>query len=243
MMNTQIIKETQTTQRTRQMNTQSELFKTMTITSKLMFKQAIAVTILLTPFFSAIIPVNAAPVNPSALPHYVPNGSRQASRHITVQPDGWNSLTPWGEAINTANSEGYVEMRSWEMVCQVNGNRTTIVSDLRNVGVSLYLTERWYWNDQNTPISIEKTQEGLRMAVKNGGVTHWWLNTPRPRFQNVEDCEVTAEIRMSPGVFVGIGGDFWVDTTSGWNGQDVNNKYMGRSDWHDHNGGWQTIRF
>ena len=197
----------------------------------------------LTRLLSAMIAVNATPVNPSNLPPYVPNGAREASRNITVQPDGWSSLTPWGEAINTANSEGYVEMRSWEMVCEVNGRQTTVVSGLDNLGAALYLTNPWYGNDQNTRISIEQTDNGLRMPVRNGKVTHWWLNTPRPEVENAENCEVTADIRMSEGVYVAIGGDFWVDPTSDWAGQNVNNKFMGRSTWSNYSGGWQTIRF
>ena len=203
----------------------------------------IKISTLLLTSLSLATPAFAEPVNPSALPDYVPSGTRSGSHHIVSQPDGWSALTPWGEAINTANSEGYVEMRSWEMVCEVNGRQTTVVSGLDNIGSALYLTNPWYGNDENTRLSIEQTANGLRMPVPNGKVTHWWLNAPRPQVENAENCEVTAEIRMSRGVYVAIGGDFWVDPTSDWAGQDVNNKFMGRSDWHDHRGGWQTIRF
>lgn len=202
---------------------------------------------LVTTTFLAIIsttfPAIANPVEPSALPDYVPNGARAASRHITVQPSGWNSLTPWGEAINTSSTEGYVEISSWEMICDVNGNKTTVVSGLQNIGAGAYLTEPWYGNDENTRLGTQDIEDGLRISVMPDTVSHWWLNTPRPEVENAQNCEVTAQIRMSPGVFVSIGADWWVDTMSGWNGQDVNNKYMGRSDWHDHVGGWQTIRF
>jgi hypothetical protein len=200
-------------------------------------------TALIASIVSIAAPAIAEPVPPSSLPNYVPVGSRTAARHISVQPNGWNSLTPWGEAINTTRSDGYIEMASWEMICNVNGIQTIIVSGLQNVGARAYLTEPWYGNDENTPIMIQETDNGLRIPVMPGEVAHWWLNTPRPEVENVQNCEVTAQVRMSPGVFTSFGGDWWVDTTSGWDGQDVNNQYMGRSDWHDHIGGWQTIRF
>jgi hypothetical protein len=193
--------------------------------------------------FSIVSPANAEPVDPPALPDYVPHGARAASRHISVQPQGWTSLNPWGEAINTAQSEGYIEMASWEMVCDVNGVQTTVDSELQNVGASAYLTDPWYGNDENFQLRVQRTDNVLRIPVIPGRVSHWWLNTPRPQVENAQNCEVTAEVRMSPGVFASFGGDWWVDTTSGWDGQDVNNKYMGRSDWHDHVGGWQTITF
>jgi hypothetical protein len=208
-----------------------------------MSRKNIATAALLLTTASVAPPVAAEPVPPSALPDYVPAGSSAASRHISEQPSNWNSLTPWGEAINTSSTQGYVKIRSWDMTCDVNGNRTTVVSSLNDVGAALYLTQPWYGNDENTQISPQKTENGLRMPVVPGKVTHWWLNTPRPTVENAQNCEVTAQVKTSPGVFVAIGGDWWIDPTSGWAGQNVNNKYMGRSDWHNYLGGWQTIQF
>jgi len=188
--------------------------------------------------------VTTEPVNPSELPSYIPSGSREASSYFSVQPDGWSSATPWGEAINTAQSEGYIEIRSWKMVCDVNGNPTTVVSDLQQVEAASFQTEPWYGSNENTPISIEETENGhLRMPVSQGEVTHWFKQTPRPQVENAQDCYVTAEVKMSPGVLVAVGADWWVDPTSDYAGQYVNNKIIGRSGWHESAGNWQTIQF
>ncbi|MBF2088338.1 MAG: hypothetical protein IGR80_10640 [Synechococcales cyanobacterium K44_A2020_017] len=211
--------------------------------SKYIFRKLPTVTAIFLFTVTIAAPAIAEPVDPSALPTYVPAGSRAAARHISVQPAGWTSVTPWGEAINTTQAEGYIEMASWEMVCDVNGTQTIMVSGLQDIGAGAYLTNPWYGNDENTVLETQRTEYGLRIPVIPGRVAHWWLNTPRPEVENAQNCEVTAQVRMSPGVFASFGGDWWVDTTSGWNGQDVNNQYMGRSDWHDHVGGWQTIRF
>ena len=189
-----------------------------------------------------ILPVKAEPVSPSQVPSFVPSGARSASRYNNIQPNGWTSLTPWAEAITTSESEGYVEIANWEMVCNVNGGTTTVVSGLENIGAGFYLVQPWYGGDQHSLFQPQMTENGLRLPVRAGNVTHWWLNR-RPRVENAQNCQVTAQVRMSEGVLVGVGGDWWVDQSSGWAGQDVNNIYLGRSDWHNNGGGWQTIRF
>jgi hypothetical protein len=189
-----------------------------------------------------ILPVQAEPVSPSQVPSFVPSGALSASRYNQNQPSGWSSVTPWGEAINTASKEGYVEIAHWEMICQVNGSPTTVVSGLQNIGAGFYLAQPWYGGDQHSLFQPQITENGLHLPVRAGTVTHWWLNR-RPRVENAQNCQVTARVRMSEGVLVGVGGDWWINQTAGWAGQDVNNRYLGRSDWHNYEGGWQTIRF
>lgn len=182
-------------------------------------------------------------VEPSEVPSYVPEQERDASQHRLVQPSNWNSLTPWGEAINTTSSEGYVEIRSWEMTCEVNGNSETVVSGLENLEAGLFLTDPWYDEDENTPIVPETTEEGFRMPVTEERVTHWWLSSPRPEVEDAENCNLTVKVKISSGVLVSVGGDWWIDSTSGWDGEGVNNQFMGRSDWYSNGDGWQTIKF
>lgn len=191
---------------------------------------------------SQTVPVLAKPVSPSALPSYTPAGARQGAIWNPQMPSGWNSLTPWGQSINTAASSGTVEIRTFDMTCVVNGRPTQITSGLDRLEAGIYLAEPWFHQDLNTRITAQRTPEGtLKLTVPKGKVTHWWIRAPRPRVSNARDCRVTSQMRMSKGVFSSIGGDFWLNPTTGWQGQDVANIAIGISNWHDSEGGWQTV--
>ena len=187
--------------------------------------------------------VQARPVDPSEVPTFVPQGSRGASRYNSEQPSNFSSATPWLEAINTSNQERIVEMSDWRMICETPNGTQVVASGLNNIGAGFYLQEPWYGNDQNTRLTPQRTSSGtIIFPVKPNRITHWFLDN-RPTIRQGRNCTVTARVRMSEGVFVGAGADWWVNTTSGWCGQDVCNIYQGRSAWHNHEGGWQTIRF
>ncbi|WP_157094616.1 hypothetical protein [Picosynechococcus sp. PCC 7117] len=159
-----------------------------------------------------------------------------------IQPRGWTSLSHWGEAI-AIGTDGFIEMKDLKMTCEVDGQRQTIVSGLSNVGAGRYLIDPWYGGDNQGAITITKTPEGyLKIPVKQGHISHWW-SSKRPRIINGRNCRVESTIKASPGVYFSIGGDWWIDQSSGWAGDMVNNVYMGRSSWFDYNGGWQEVVF
>ncbi|MCG9890576.1 MAG: hypothetical protein MH252_05845 [Thermosynechococcaceae cyanobacterium MS004] len=187
-------------------------------------------------------PAVARPVSPSSLPSYVPQGARKGEIWYPQMPQNWNSITPWGQAINPTNQSGIVEIRTFEMTCLVNGRAMLITTGLDRLEAGIYLANPWFYNDQNTLIRPQRTANGtVQLPVPQGRVTHWWIRTPRPTVPNARNCTVTSQMRMSAGVLASIGGDYWVNRTTGWQGQDVANIPIGISNWHNSEGGWQTL--
>lgn len=188
------------------------------------------------------LPLQAAPVDPAQVPGIVPSHARFAVSYLRQAPPGWSSLTPWGEAITTGGSEGFVDLRNWHTTCLVDGQRRTVSNGLADIGGGYYRLNPWYQGDLQVRFPIQVVNGALRLPVSPERVSHWWL-TRRPLINGAAQCEVTAQVRFSPGVLVSIGGDYWINPTAPYAGDMVNNRYMGRSAWHDHNGGDQVIEF
>ena len=168
-----------------------------------------------------------------------PSGARQAAIWNQSMPIGWTAITPWGQAIG---NNGNVEIKSLEIWCDVNGVHKTIINDITRLEAGLYKTVPWFGNDTNTPITPTKTVQGTyKLPVFNGKITHWWFKTPRPSVQNAKNCYVKSEMKMTSGIFASVGGDYWRNSTTGWQGQDIANKAIGMSDWYDNIGDWQTL--
>ncbi|MCS5691285.1 hypothetical protein NZK33_04700 [Cyanobium sp. FGCU-6] len=176
------------------------------------------------------------------MPVIVPSHARFAVSFLRQQPAGWSSLTPWGEAITTAGSEGFVELKAWRTTCLVDGQRRTVSDGLADIGGGYYRLNPWYQGDLQARYPIQTINGAVRLPVSPERVSHWWL-TRRPSISGASQCEITAEVRLSPGVLVSIGGDYWINPTAPYAGDMVNNRYMGRSAWHDHIGGDQVIVF
>ncbi|QPN70091.1 hypothetical protein [Synechococcus sp. CBW1108] len=54
----------------------------------------------------------AAQLDPTRVPGIVPSDRGFAVSYLRQAPSGWSSLTPWGEAITTGGSEGFVYLRN-----------------------------------------------------------------------------------------------------------------------------------
>lgn len=187
-------------------------------------------------------PAMAEPLNPERVPDLLPAHVRFALTDLRQQPAGWSSLTSWGEAVTTEAAEGFVDMKNWRMTCLIDGQRKTVINGLNDIGGGFYKLNPWYEGDLQTLFQIQSLSDAIRIPVRPKTISHWWLNR-RPSVTGASNCEVTAEIQMSPGVYVSIGGDYWVNPSVPYAGDKVNNHFMGRSAWHDSVGGYQTITF
>jgi hypothetical protein len=117
-----------------------------------------------------------------------------------------------------------------------------VINGLGDIGGGFYKLNPWYEGDLQTLFQIQPMNGAIRIPVRPNKISHWWLSR-RPSVTGASNCEVTAEILMSPGVYVSIGGDYWVNPSAPYAGDKVNNHFMGRSAWHDSVGGYQTITF
>ena len=76
----------------------------------------------------------AAQLDPTRVPGIVPSDRGFAVSYLRQAPSGWSSLTPWGEAITTGGSEGFVDLRNWRTIYLVDGQRRTVTDGLGDFG-------------------------------------------------------------------------------------------------------------
>lgn len=181
----------------------------------------------------------ALPLTSDQVPSVVPRHASFPVHYNNHQPEEWNSAAHWGESFG----QGHIDVKDIKMICMVNGREQVVFNDLNNLGAGKYNLDPWYVGDFQGPLRIQRIDDFVRIPVESSYISHWWPSRRPNNLQNARDCRVESTIRASEGVFFSIGADWWIDSTSGWAGDMVNNRYMGRSAWFDHRGGWQTVVF
>ncbi len=181
-------------------------------------------------------PTFADIVSPGTLPAYVPSAARKAAIWKNGIPQGWSAITPWGQAIGNGN----IEIKSFEIWCDFGKVTKIISNDLAIVGASLHEADPWYSKYYSLIEPTKTPQDTLTLPVEEGRITQWWLKTPRPQAINAKNCYIKSEMKISEGVFVSVGGDYWINANEQTPSESTN-MAIGISNWYGYNGDWQTV--
>ena len=167
-------------------------------------------------------------------------------------PREFKSALLWGIAITDTRVPGHetatVEIASTQLSCRVNGEDTVLYQDNGEVRGGLYRREPWFGTDQHEPMPVTHDIANhaviLSVGLRSDRVWHFWSASPRAAlpFGSLEGCIVKARVKISPGVLLQIGMDYWRTPTIAY-GAGGNNHEAGASNWYFPSEQWQEAIF
>lgn len=180
-------------------------------------------------------------------------GHRSGYVKYLTPPNNYPFVLGWITAIHDKRSTlaSYIELDYIRLYARVNGTDVLINSDEYNDNTAeggLYKRVPWFGENYNTPIPYEYSNSEnlvLRTSTFPDNVWHVY-NRRSPRVvppANVERCWVEVRCKITGPALIQIGIDYWIDGTSGWNGDGVNNTEAGVSDWYYNQNEWHIMTF
>jgi hypothetical protein len=170
----------------------------------------------------------------------------------TTPPSGFNAATYWAVAlVDTAKSgTGSVEVAYTQLWCTIDGVDTKLADDVGTLFGGLFSRDTWDGAPVSTPMPWTYNPTNNSAIVypsENPDLFyHWYMPTPRaswPTDASVTGCRVKTRVKISGSALLQMGGDWWLSSTAAWNGEQVNNRAMGNTNWYFPNGEWQDITF
>jgi hypothetical protein len=183
----------------------------------------------------------------------VPDEVRYKSGYINSvpKPAEFNSAMLWGIAIADTRVPGYertqVEIANTQLSCRVSGENRD-----ENKDEDIHLNDdccdiRGGLYRRHDPISLAYSKEHtviLRVGTRPDRVWHFWAASPRTTLPagHLEGCTVKVRAKISRGVLLQIGMDYWRNPTIGY-GSGGNNHEAGASNWYFSSDQWQEAVF
>jgi hypothetical protein len=167
-------------------------------------------------------------------------------------PRDFKSALLWGIAIVDTRIPGHesatVEIASTQLSCRVNGEDVILNQDNGEVRGGLYRRNPWFGTDQHEPMPIARDVANHAVVLAVGQrvdrVWHFWSASPRAALPagGLEGCTVKARVKISPGVLLQMGMDYWRTATVAY-GAGGNNYEAGASNWYFPSQQWQEAVF
>ncbi len=168
------------------------------------------------------------------------------------RPAGFHSAMLWGIAIADTRVPGYeegvVEIAWTELSCGVDGKDVILNHDEGALHGGLYRRHPWFGTDVHelmaTSVAAVDHAVVMKVGERPDKAWHFWAassrrDIPEGRF---EGCTVRVRAKISPGILLQIGMDYWRDTVVGY-GPGGNNHEAGASHWYFGSPQWQEATF